>query len=274
MQAYKMLGVDGKEYGPVSADVIRQWYAQRRVIASTSLRAEGDSGWKPLSEYPEFQDLLSGNLGAPASPGQPAPTPGPGTGAGQQSGLAIASLVLGILSVTCLFVLAGLPAVITGPIAFGRARKSPAKFGGGGLALAGLIMGYVSFIMTLVFMGLLLPALAQAKSRATRIACTSNLKQIGLGARIYSSDHKEIFPPDFLSMSNELNTPMILVCPADTKHTRVMSWAEFDPRKNVTYEYLKPGIDETKAVNQIIFRCPIHNNVGMGDGSVQQRPRK
>ena len=73
-------------------------------------------------------------------------------------------------------------------------------------------------------------------------------------------------------MSNELNTPRILVCPADTKHPKVSTWAEFDPRRNLTYEYLKPGIAESNAMSEVIFRCPIHNNIGLGDGSVQQRP--
>jgi len=100
----------------------------------------------------------------------------------------------------------------------------------------------------------------------------NNLKQIGLGARIYANDHSDSFPPDFLSMSNELNLPKILVCPGDTQHTQASSWAEFDAKNHLTYEYLKPGIAESNALNQVIFRCPIHNTVGMGDGSVHQRP--
>jgi hypothetical protein len=144
---------------------------------------------------------------------------------------------------------------------------------GQGLAVTGMCLS-AFMLLAVVPAALLLPALARAKAKAQRINCVSNLKQIGLGARIYSTDNREIFPPDFLSMSNELVTPRILRCPSDTRHTAASTWAEFNPRKNLTYEYLKPGISESNAMNEVIFRCPIHNNVGMGDGSVQMLRRK
>lgn len=58
------------------------------------------------------------------------------------SGLAVASLVLGILAwVACGFV-GGIAAVITGHMARGRIRLTGED--GGGLALAGLILGYIN----------------------------------------------------------------------------------------------------------------------------------
>src|SRR6185503_5130493 len=61
---------------------------------------------------------------------------------------------------------------------------------------------------------------AEAKGRAQRISCISNIKQIGLAARMWANDHQEIMPTDFLTMSNELTTPKILTCAADTARTR------------------------------------------------------
>ena len=264
MTNYKIRGADQKEYGPVSAETLRQWIAEGRVTGSTSILADDGTEWKPLSAFPEFSGAVSAG-----APGMSASKP--------VSTLAVVSLVCGILSVTCLGILAGLPAIITGHLAFGRARKASAQYGGGGMALAGLIMGYLSIILSLVLLGFLLPALSKLnrlgnpKDNAQRINCVSNLKQIALGARMWSGDHGDKLPPDFLSMSNELNTPMILVCPADGNHSRVTAWTGFDPKRNVTYEYLLPGIEENKAAREVVFRCPIHNTVAYGDGSVEQR---
>ena len=51
---YKIIGADGREYGPVTADQVRQWIAERRAVAQTKARAEGATEWKALSEFPEF----------------------------------------------------------------------------------------------------------------------------------------------------------------------------------------------------------------------------
>ena len=62
---YKIIGADQKEYGPVSADQIRQWIAEGRVNAQTQTCAEGTQDWKPLGMFPEFgftTSPLVGNL--------------------------------------------------------------------------------------------------------------------------------------------------------------------------------------------------------------------
>lgn len=51
---YKIIGADGKEYGPVSAELLRDWIQQGRVSLQTQARPEGSADWKPLSSFPEF----------------------------------------------------------------------------------------------------------------------------------------------------------------------------------------------------------------------------
>jgi hypothetical protein len=64
---YKIIGADGKEYGPVTADVLRQWLAQGRLNAQTKVLANGATEWKPLAALPEF------GLSAPSAPLTPPP---------------------------------------------------------------------------------------------------------------------------------------------------------------------------------------------------------
>lgn len=108
----------------------------------------------------------------------------------------------------------------------------------------------------------------EARKRAQRIQCISNLKQIGLAARMWANDNGDILPSDFMSMSNELNTPKILVCPADTSRTKARTWAEFNPG-NVSYEIVSPGIKDNEP-DVVFARCLVHDNCVLVDGSAYQ----
>jgi len=46
-----------------------------------------------------------------------------------------------------------------------------------------------------ILAAMLLPALAKAKSKAQRIQCTSQSKQLGLGITLFTLDHNDMFPP-------------------------------------------------------------------------------
>lgn len=68
--------------------------------------------------------------------------------AAKTSAQAIWSLVLGILSFLCFGFFAGIPAVICGHVARSNIRKSQGALTGGGMALAGLILGYIGIVVT------------------------------------------------------------------------------------------------------------------------------
>lgn len=72
---YKVIGADGKEYGPVSTDQIRQWIAEHRLIAQSKIQAEGSTEWRTLGELPKFADALAAQA-PPTQQPQPPPFAG------------------------------------------------------------------------------------------------------------------------------------------------------------------------------------------------------
>lgn len=288
---YKIIGSDGKEYGPVNLDQMRKWIAEGRINGQTRVQAAGATGFKAATEFPEL-GLAAAT--APAPGGAPPALPA-GGGEGGNTSLAITSLVLGALSLVCFGFLTGIPAIICGHLARGRVRQNPREYGGSGYALAGLIMGYVGVAVTLLIMpALLLPALSQAKGKAQKINCVNNLKQVGLAVRIWAMDNNDQFPFNASTnkggtlelckrgsdgfdlnpalhlqvMSNELSTPKILWCPADTRRQPATTFASLGPA-NVSYQ-LCTGTNVCEVNPQeVLAICPIHNNVLMCDGSVQ-----
>jgi TM2 domain-containing membrane protein YozV len=62
---YKIIGADGREYGPVGADQVRQWIAEGRANAQTRAQAEGGTDWRPLADFAEFHAALGLSGGAP-----------------------------------------------------------------------------------------------------------------------------------------------------------------------------------------------------------------
>ena len=213
--------------------------------------------------------------------------------------MAITSLVLGILSIICFGLLAGIPAIILGHIAFSRAKKSPLQFAGAGLALAGFIMGYASIMTTLVLAGLFLPALANAKGKAQSIMCVSNMKQIGLSFRVWAGDNNDRFPFNvsttnggtmelsshgavgleqnpaihFQVLSNELMTPKVLVCPLDTSKQPATSFNNLQSA-NVSYQIFSgPGVDESNPEG-VLMICPLHGHKLLCDGHVDMGHKK
>jgi hypothetical protein len=55
---YKIIGGDQKEYGPVTADELRQWIAEGRLSSQSRAKLEDAGEWKPLAAFGEFEAAL------------------------------------------------------------------------------------------------------------------------------------------------------------------------------------------------------------------------
>lgn len=219
---YKIIGVDQKEYGPVTTDQINQWIVQGRVNAQTKAQAEGGE-WKTLGEFPEFAATFGQRAPAAAAPPPIAPglAPRP-SGPSKTSAMAVCSLVFGCLGlVSCgTFALIGL---VLGIVAMGKIKKSNGTLNGHGIALAGTIVSGVFLLMLPIWAAMLLPALAKAKQRAQTIQCVNNMKQLALAARIYAADHENHFPPAATwgdAIKPEVPNEKTFKCPAANRNDR------------------------------------------------------
>lgn len=264
---FKIIGGDGKEYGPVSADDLRQWMAQGRANAATKARRDGTESWKTLGDFPEFGPAAGTNSGPPPLaatahhlPGAPAKT----------SGLAIASLVCGILGLFSCGITA-LVGLVLGIVAMSKIKNSQGRLTGNGLAIGGICVSGLFVLMVPIQAALVLPAFSKARSRAVEIKCITNMKQIALGCKMWESDNNQ-FPASLSLLTNELGTTSVLICPKVQSPAPNTPWGQFD-FSTVTYLYDPPPTNSTDP-SRVILRCPIHGHEALADGSVPYRSKK
>ena len=191
-------------------------------------------------------------------------------------------------------------------------NSTPRHFTRQGFTLVGLL---VIIAVLGILAAMLIPALVRPKGKSKRIQCVNNLKQDGLAFRIWEGDNGDKLPMDvpmakggtkefdtgadtfrhFQVISNELSTPKILICPADTrtvtnnfvrlKNQNVSYFVgleandEFPQRfldgdRNITGESNpENGILKLVPGQRVTWTQAIHanqGNVGLSDGSVQQ----
>ncbi|PWU20257.1 MAG: hypothetical protein C5B50_04420 [Verrucomicrobia bacterium] len=147
---YKILGADGREYGPVTAEQLRRWIAESRANAQTRVLAEGATEWKPLSAFPEFSaSLVTVTLPAGVPAMITALPPAPRT-----NSMATAGFVMGILSLCCCWCCwcgYGVPfnvlGIIFSAIAISQINKDPQTQQGKGIAITGLILSLLGFVL-------------------------------------------------------------------------------------------------------------------------------
>lgn len=275
---YKIRGADGKEYGPVSADTLRDWVNQGRANGQTFVLADGTTEWKTLSTCPEFAAIFAAPMGGGTSAAGSAPAGPP-----QTCGLAGWSLGLGISAFLC--GVTAIPGLILGIIALNKIKESAGRLGGRGLAVGGIVTSAIALLLVPVaFMAaMLLPALGKAKSKAQMINCVNNMKQLGLAVRIHSGDNNDTYPAATNwcdAITTEVGTPKVFVCPGAPNLTSGYAFnaklggvaeGEIDPSTVMIFE--SDSGWNASGGRELMITKPRHGNryvVGLADGSVQQ----
>jgi hypothetical protein len=126
----------------------------------------------------------------PASPSVPS---------AKTSSLAIWSLALGIsglvLLVVCVGPLFAIPGVICGHIAYSRIRRSAGSLKGEGVALGGLITGYVSLALALVWipmsLAIAIPNFFKGRDIAQKNICINNLRRIDGAKQVWALQYNK-----------------------------------------------------------------------------------
>lgn len=156
----------GKQEGPVDVATMRSKLTSGEIAPTDLVWKDGMAEWMPAGEVTELgaQSALTaapGGMVAQAGPvaGQPyAGQPYAGgyvTPMAPTCGMAIASMVCGIISLMlCYFSgIVALPAVICGHVAMKQINNSLVPMGGRGMAIAGLVTGYIGLAMQLAWIG-------------------------------------------------------------------------------------------------------------------------
>ncbi|HEX4264617.1 MAG TPA: DUF4190 domain-containing protein [Verrucomicrobiae bacterium] len=142
---YRIIGVDGKEYGPISAEQLRQWIAEGRAIATTLVQAPGTTEWKTLGSIPEFSLLFAAAV-----------VTVPAVSTQRTNGFATSGFILGIVSILCVVpsifcCCFGLPlnllGVICSLIGLLQILRNPQLYSGRRLAVAGLVLSGICLLL-------------------------------------------------------------------------------------------------------------------------------
>jgi hypothetical protein len=141
------------------------------------------------------------------------------------SALAIWSLVLGILSLVCFTVFAAIPGVICGHKALGKIKRSNGTLTGQGLAIAGLVTGYLGIAWAILFiplmMAIAIPNFVKARDTAQMNACVNNLRQIDAAKNEWALENnkKSTDTPTQNDLAHYMKNGQFPACPKGGTYT-------------------------------------------------------
>ena len=164
------------------------------------------------------------------------------------SGLAISSLVLGILGLVLLLLCVGplfaIPGVICGHMAHSRIKRSAGALTGQGLAVAGLVTGYIGIACALVIIPMMLsiaiPNFVKARNTSMMNACLNNLRQIDAAKTQWALEKgkKTGDIPTAQDLTPYFKNGVFPICPAGGAYT--IGAVGNDPACSITGHTLSP----------------------------------
>ncbi len=130
----------GQEMGPVGSGELQVMVSSGQLAAADRVWNGEMSDWQPVSAVPSLAVLLKSDQASADAPLLSRQPPS------RYSMMAITSLVFGILGMTAIFFLGSIVAVATGHTALRQIEDSQGTLGGRGVAIAGLVLGYIVLI--------------------------------------------------------------------------------------------------------------------------------
>lgn len=121
----------------------------------------------------------------PSLPGDAYPTAPP-----QTSGKATASLVAGISAYVIVPFIGAIVAIVLGHLGLSEVKKSAGRLKGDGMAIAGMVLGYVQIAglpFILIIAAIAIPNLIKAKMAANEASAAGSLRTLATGEIAYSS---------------------------------------------------------------------------------------
>lgn len=252
---------NGEKSGPFEKEEVYRRLVSGELSGTDLGWQEGMTEWEPLAKLLPPQGATV-PAGAPvfgpavARPMAPQQT--------QTSGMAVASMICGILGL--LLWLPCIPAIILGHLGLSAIKKSAGALGGRGMAITGLVTGYLMIAaipIIAILAALAVPAFNAVQMQGNQMKAVNNAKQIVIGMKQYAAEHDGKYPATLDALFDEkiLDDRKLL---------------DFPLQMNVPgqgWEYLGAGRTDTDPGNLVVLRSKKADRtkkiiVARNDGSV------
>ena len=180
---------NGTKVGPLNEAEVREKSARGELRPQDLCWTAGWAEWRKVGDV-----FPSANADEPPPLPIPAGGAAPFSGTPQRCGLAVVSLVCGLCTVVLfpLFFLFMIPAVVCGHIALARIKQAKGALLGGGMAVAGLVMGYLGVVATpgvgLAVMAV--PAFEKVRTTALSKTMDNDARMIAAAAQQHCLEHE------------------------------------------------------------------------------------